>query len=159
MSLFGKLDAANIPSNPYYIEQGEYPAQVSNAGYKTRQTTNGAERQIFIEYVITDETSQFLDQKATQFFTLVDPEMTEEQFALLPKDDQAKIRRNNSALKKTLCGNEANRAQPGLGVPIEDLNDENWDPKILVGIDVNIGIRNWGENNQGVNIAWVNKVD
>jgi|SRR5882724_129956 len=153
MSIFGKLDAAAIPTNPYYIEKGEYEAEVTKAQYKMNRDQ---QKQLHIEYTITDEGSQFLDSKATQFFTLIDPDMDSEALALLPVDEQKSIRRAISGLKRTLCGNDNNTSQKGLGVDIDDLNDESWNPEVLVGTKVNIGISNYGANNEGVNLKWVN---
>jgi len=156
MSIFGQLDAANIPTNPYFVEQGEYEAEVTNAQFKT--TKNG-DRQLQIRYTITDESSAFLDSVVTQFFTLVDPSMTQEDFELLPADEKAKIRKNNSALKRTLCGNENNPSQKGLGVNMDDLNDSDWNPDALVGTKVNLAVNNYGSNNEGVSVRWVNLRD
>jgi hypothetical protein len=157
MSIFGQLDAANIPTNPYFVEQGEYEAEVTNAQFKT--TKNG-DRQLQIRYTITDESSAFLDSVVTQFFTLVDPNMTQEDFELLPADEKAKIRKNNSALKRTLCGNENNPSQKGLGIDIDDLNDPEWSPeKALAGIKVDLAVNNYGPNNEGVSVRWVNLRD
>lgn len=153
MSLFGKLDAANIPTNPFWVEKGEYSAEVTKAHYKNNRD---GQRQLVIEYTITDEDSQFLDSKVYHYFTLVDPNMTQESFALLPSEEQKSIRRTLSALKRTLCGNEGNSSQKGLGVSPDDLNDEEWNPETLVGTKVNLGVSNYGANNEGVNVRWVN---
>ncbi len=153
MSIFGNLDAAEIPSNPYYVEEGEYEAEVTDAKYKTN---NKEQRQLVIEYTITDDSSQYQDSKVFQYFTLVDPEMTREQLELLPAEEQRSIRKTMSALKRTLCGNEANSSQKGLGVSVDDLNDANWQPTSLVNTKVNIGVNNYGADKQGVNVRWVN---
>jgi hypothetical protein len=153
MSIFGKLDAANIPTNPFWVEKGEYSAEVSKAEYKTNRD---GQKQLLLEYVITDEGSQFLDSKVSQFFTLVDSDMTEESFLLLPADEQKSIRRTMSALKRTLCGNDSNASQKGLGVNADDLNSEDWDPSVLVGTKVNLAVNNYGSSNEGVAVRWVN---
>jgi hypothetical protein len=156
MSVFGKLDAATIPTNPFWIEKGEYEAEVTKAEYKKDRDGNN---QLFFEYTIDQEESQFNKKKASQFFTLVDPEMTAEDFELLPATEKAKISRTNSALKRTLCGNDANDSQQGLGVDADDLNDEDWDPSVLVGRKINMGIANYGAKDEGVNVRWVNLRD
>lgn len=150
MSIFGKLDAENIPANPFYIEKGEYSAEVTAAKYKTDRE---GKRQLTIEFTINDESSQFLDSKAVKYFDLVDPEMTAEKFALLPAEEQKTLRRNLSALKNMLCGNGRNK---GLGISIDDLNDDSWDPEVLVGTKVDMAISNYGPNNDGVNVRWAN---
>jgi len=156
MSIFGQLDAANIHTNAFYIEAGEYSATVTKAYYKKNVRDGEEQRQLVIEYTIDDEDSQYLDSKAYHYFNLVDPDMTAEKFALLPSEDQVKIRRSNSALKRTLCGDDNNSDKRGLGVPVDDVNDENWNPEVLVGTKVDMAISNYGANNEGVNIKWVN---
>lgn len=153
MGIFGKLDAENVSTNPFFIEAGEYEAEVTKAEYKTNRDNN---KQLHIEYTITDETSQFNGAKAVQYFTLPPDDMTNESMALLPVDEQKSIRRTMSAIKRTLCGNSGNVNQKGLGVPADDLNDENWKPEVVVGTKVNLAISNFGANNEGVNIKWVN---
>lgn len=156
MSLFGKLDAANIPTNPFFVEQGEYTAEVTDAKYKTNRNDV---RQLVIQYTITSENSQFLDSRVTDYFDLVAADLTAEQFILLPAEEQKKIRRNNANLKRRLCGNDNNDKQKGLGIPQDDLNDENWDPAVLVGLKVSLAVSNYGANNEGVNIKWVNIIE
>jgi hypothetical protein len=153
MSIFGQLDAAAIPTNPYWVEQGEYSAEVTKAFYKENRD---GQRQLVIEYTINEENSQFNNFKVQQYFGLVDPDMTLEGLSLLPPDEQKKIRQSNAALKRTLCGSDSNANQKGLGVNIEDLNDADWNPESLVGTRVDIGISNYGKTNEGVNVKWAN---
>lgn len=153
MSIFGKLDAANIPTNPFFVEKGDYPAEVSDAKY---QTNRDEVRQLKIEYTITDDTSEYDGKKVSHFFNLVDPEMTTEMFELLPADEKKKLRMNMANLKRTLCGNDGNDNHKGLGVSPDDLNEEGWNPQVVIGTKVTIGISNYGANNEGVNIKWVN---
>lgn len=150
MSIFGKLDAAKIPASPYFIEAGEYTAEVNKAEYRNNRD---GDRQLFIEYGINDEESLFHNKRVGTFFTLVDPDMTEAEFALLPASEQAAIHRNITNLKRALCGYGNNK---GLGVTVEDLNDDNWDPAILKGLKVNLAVSNYGADNQGVNVKWAN---
>lgn len=152
MSIFGKLDAATIPTNPFHIEKGEYLAEITKAEFKTNRDN---QRQLFIEYTITDTDSQYVDSKASQFFTLVDADMTAEMFELLPAEEKKNIRRANATLKRTLCGHSNNAAQKGLGVNPDDLNDENWNPAVLLGTKVMMAINN-GTTGEYVNVRWAN---
>lgn len=157
MSLFGKLDAQNVKSNPFFVEAGTYHAQVTDARYKSFTRKSGEEqRQLIIEYTINEEESAFLDKKVQKFYNLPAADLTLEQFELLPKETQAQINKDMSTLKKDLSGNSANSYQKGLGVPVEDLNDENWNPQVLLGTKVLIGITNFGPDNESVNVRWVN---
>lgn len=156
MSIFGKLDAEAIPTNPFFVEKGEYTAEVTNAKFKQNRDD---QKQLHLEYTITDESSQFLDSKVQQFFTLVDSEMTQESFLLLPAEEQKSIRRTMSALKRTLCGNDNNDKQKGLGVRPDELNDENWNPEVLKGTKVMLAVNNYGATNEGVAVKWVNLLE
>jgi hypothetical protein len=153
MSIFGKLDAATIPTNPFFIEKGEYAAEVTDAKYNTNRDDV---RQLVIKFVITDDNSQYCDVPVTKYFNLVDSEMTQESFELLPADEKKKIRLSMSNLKKFLCGNDGNSNHRGLGVDPDVLNDDNWDPSSMTGTKVIVGITNYGPTNEGVNLQWVN---
>ena len=159
MSLFGKMDAANIPTNPYFIEEGEYTAEVTKALFKENRD---GKRQLQIEYTLNGGSNgvetQFVDSRASQYFDLVDSDLDNQKMALLPVDEQKKIRRDLSTLKRNLCGNDNNPAQKGLGVDSDDLNDVNWNPASLIGTKVNIAISNYGPTKEGVNIKWVNLI-
>jgi hypothetical protein len=153
MGIFGQLDAQNIPTNPFFVEKGEYTAEVTKAHYKDNRD---GQKQLVLEYTIDDTESPFFDSKVSQYFTLIDPNMTNETFMLLPPDEQKQIRRMMSALKRTLCGNDGNDSQRGLGVDPDDLNGENWDPETLKGLKVSVGVNNYGPNNEKVSVQWVN---
>lgn len=160
MSIFGKLDAAAVKSNPLFVEAGTYHAEVTNAYFKEFNKKDGStQRQLHITYTINEPESQYDNKIAKKFYNLVDPELTPEAFALLPADDRAQIEKDMTTLKKDLCGNTTNSFQKGLGVPADDLNDDNWDPKSLVGTKVVIGVRNGGADNESVYVQWVNLDD
>lgn len=156
MSIFGELDAAQVSTNPYFIEGGEYAAEVIEAKYK--ENRDGV-RQLYIQYILTDTDSEYVGQKPSHFFNLVADDMTAEKFALLPAEEKKKIRLAMATLKKTLCGSDGNANHKGLGVPVDDLNDKDWNPAVLVGTKVMLGIANGGTNNEYVNIRWVNLAD
>jgi hypothetical protein len=157
MSIFGKMDAANIPTNPYFIEAGEYHSEVTKAFFKDGRNKDGdATRQLVLEFTIKDEDSQYNGRKQPAYYNLVDPNMTQEDYELLPAKEKASIQRELSKLKRDLCGNENNSSQKGLGVDIEDLNDDSWKPETLIGTEVTLALSNWGPTNEGVNIKWVN---
>lgn len=156
MSIFGQLDAANIPTNPFLIAKGTYEAQVVAAKF---QENRDNVRQLYIQYEITTADSEYAGRKAAKIYNLVDADLTEKEFSVLPADDKKKIMIMITSLKKDLCGNEANVSQKGLGVSPDDLNDPNWNPATLVGTKVMLGITNYGTNDQGVNVRWVNLLE
>lgn len=156
MSIFGKMDAATIPTNPFWIEAGEYKAEVTDAKY---QLNRNDEKQLVIEYTIIDSDSEFVDKKAKQYFVLVEDAMTAEAFLLLPLEQKQKIRREMANLKRTLCGSGNNSNRRGLGVDVNDLNDPEWDPAVLKGLKVDMTITNYGPNDEGINVKYVNLSD
>jgi hypothetical protein len=152
MGIFGQLDAANIRTNPLFIEAGEYEAEVIKAEFRTRASDNA--RQIYFQYQITEDDSAFNGKKASQFFTLVADDMTAEKFAALPEDERNKIDKSNSALKRTLSGTAGFANQRGLGVDEEELNNPEWTPESLIGTKITLTISNYGTD--GVNVRSVN---
>lgn len=151
MSIFGKLDAKEIPASPYFIEAGTYSAEVTKAEF--RISKKDEKRQLFVEYTIDDEDSIYNERRAGVFFNLVDPDLTEEEYKSLPAEEQKNISRDLSFLKRALTGYGNVK---GLGENIDDLNDPNWDPAGLVGRKVTISVTNYGAENQGVNVRWAN---
>jgi hypothetical protein len=149
MSVFGKLDAKTVSTNPYFIKAGDYEGEILNAEYATNRDDV---RQLVIEYVITTEDSPYNGSRTKEYFPMVSENMTQEMFDMLPPEEQKKIRTNNANLKKRLCG--YNDKNTGLGVSEDDLNDENWTPAALKGISVRLGISN-GNNDQYTNIKYV----
>lgn len=154
MSIFGKLDAAAIKTNPLYIEAGEYPAEVTAAEFRVNKD---GDRQLYLKYTITDEESKYNKKSATQFFKLVPDDMTAEDLANLPADEQEKIEKTISSMKRTLSGTSGFANQRGLGVSEDDLNDPEWTPDSLIGKQITLTISNWGTD--GVNIRNVNLRD
>lgn len=136
MSIFGKLDAANVKANPNHIDTGDYEGEVTWAGIRTNES---GDRRLVIEYTIENEESAFNGSKHRETFFLPAEDMTEEQMLLLPVEDQKKIRKNNANVKKRLCGYSAKNI--GLGVSEDDLNDPNWTPEVLKGLKVRFGIQ------------------
>ncbi len=154
MGIFGQLDAAAIPSNAFFIKQGEYPAEVTLAEF---QTNKDDERMLVIEYTINDESSEFDGQKQRQRFVLIDSAMTQEMFEELSGEEKKTLRNRMTNLKRTLCGNGS--FSKGLGVDINDLNDPEWNPSVLMGLQVIMAIKNFGAENTGTSINYVNIVD
>lgn len=153
MTIFGKLDAETIPTNPFFIEKGNYDAEVVAAKF---QTNRDQQRQLYIQYMITEDESQYDKSKCNKLYNIIDEDMTAEKLAMLPADEMKKIRGQLASLKRDLCGSDGAEDKKGLGIDLKDLDDANWDPAVLVGLKVTIGINNFGANNEGVNIRWVN---
>ncbi len=149
MSIFGKLDAETVKSNPFHVDAGDYLGEITDADYKTN---SDGERRLFIEYTITNDESSFKGSKVKEYLRLPPEDFTMEQFTMLPPDDQKKIREQMAKVKARLCGySERNR---GLGVDSSDLNDPAWSPKALMGIQVRFGVTN-GTDGSYVNVKYV----
>ncbi len=155
MSLFGELDAAEISSNPFKIDAGEYESEITAAEYRTDRD---GRRQLYLKYTITDTNSEFKGESQGHFFPLVDADMTHEKLEMMPLEERQKIRKDNANVKRTLCGNPGHKNQPGLGVDPDDLNQPDWNPASLLGTPVIMCINNFGTNNQGTGIRWVNVI-
>lgn len=156
MSIFGKLDAMNIPNDPFFVKEGEYPAVVTDIKFKDSEDRG---RKLIIEYTIDDETSQYNGFRVGQVHSLVDPELTEEAFELLPATEKQKIIRDMSNTKKALCGSDTIAAHTGLGVNPDDLNSDDWDPTTLKGTRVDLAVNNFGEKNERFSVRWANLRD
>jgi hypothetical protein len=149
MSIFGKLDAAVISTNPFKIDEGDYDGEIVDAEFGTAR--DGETRQLMIEYTITTEESSFKGQNVKEFFSLVPEDFDNASMAMLPPSEQQKIRQNLANLKKRLCGHsEKNK---GLGVDEDDLNSSDWNPVVLKGLQVRLGIHN-GRDGQYTNVKY-----
>jgi hypothetical protein len=149
MSIFGKLDAANVSANANFIEAGDYLAEITDAEYRT---SNSGDRQIVIEYTVTNEDSAFKGSKAREYLKLPPADFTAEQFELMPPDEKKKLRESMAKVKARLCGYSDKNV--GLGIKENDLNDPEWTPAVLKGTAVRLGINN-GASGQYINIKYV----
>jgi hypothetical protein len=153
MSIFGRMDATTVSTNPYKIDAGDYEAEVTGAEFGTNRDGG---RQLVIEYTITSEESEFKGNKAKEYFPMVDEDLTLEMFEMLPPEEQKKIRTSNANLKGRLCGrSEKNK---GLGVAEDDLNDASWSPSVLKGIPVRLGISN-GSTGEYTNVKFASIIE
>ena len=153
MSLFGELDAAEISTNPFYVEAGEYSGKIVEA--KHTEDRDGNPR-FQIRYVITDEMSDYHGKTLMDSFKLF-PGMTSELLATLPPAEKKEVRDALGALKRRLCGQENVEDDKGLGVLEEELNDEEWDPKTLVDMEVELAVVNSADNTRSF-VRWARKV-
>lgn len=136
MSIFGELDAKEIPNNPFFIPAGEYSGVVSGAEIKEDRT---GQLRLNIEYTISDDNAYH--GKTVRDSFRIFPNLTRADFEMLQPKEKSEISSERSRLKQRLCGDPA-FDDPGLGVNPEDLNDDNWDPKSLVGTLVDLTITN-----------------
>lgn len=145
IGIFGTLDADKIPENPYWVAAGTYRAIITSAYFQ--ENTDKGITQLVICYSITEDDSEFFNQELRDYFE-VHPEITEETWETLAPHEQQSIRKALSAVQARLCGTEK---RAGLGVDRVDL-DEDWDPKTLVGTEVNLTVKNSGEKNEYANV-------
>lgn len=157
MGIFGKLDAKNVPDNPFFVDEGEYTAVIEKAFI--HENKKQEKHQLVIQYKITeaddDGNEKYKGKQIRDWFDIF-PEMTEEDYNDLTPEEQGDVDAANSAVKRRLCGfTSGKREFPGLGVDIDDL-DESWDPKSLVDTEVELAIVLGGDNKEFSNIKWVN---
>jgi hypothetical protein len=153
MSIFGQLDAESVSSNPFKVERGVYSAEVTKFEFRT--TANG-QRMLILNCTISDAESQFDGERVDKTYFLPPEDMTQEMLDSLPADEKKRIMRNLSTLKKDLCGDETRSDRKGLGIDPNDLNDPNWNPAVVVGTPVTIGVNNYGTNGSKVDIGFIN---
>ena len=151
MSIFGMMDADKIPTNPFWIKCGEYFGEVVTSELRENSNNENKSRMFFLEYKIESE-GGFKGRRAQHRLPLPAADFTEEDMALLSEEDQAKVMRQISTAKRVLCGDGYRK---GLGVPVESLNDPEWDPAEILTRKVNFLIDNYGDDNNGVQIKWV----
>jgi hypothetical protein len=158
MGIFGKLDARNVSTNPFFVEEGEYTGVVESA--KIVENKEKEKTQLIISYKITDKGNKYYGKLVTEWFTIY-PEMDEETYASLSPEEQGIVDRNNTNVKRRLCGwskPDGTVVSTGLGVPESELN-EDWDPKVLLNIEVDLGVKNSGDDNEYTNVKWVRRAD
>jgi hypothetical protein len=151
LSIFGKLDAESISSNPFKVDDGIYEGEVTK--FEFRETRTG-QRQIFLRVVIKEEESMFDGQGVDKTYWLPDADMDQEMLNSLPDDEKKRTLQNMATVKKDLCGEEGNTRRQGLAIDPNDLNDPDWDPKFMVGTPVMIGVKVYKDKSQ---IQWINK--
>lgn len=153
IGIFGKLDSDTIPDNPFFVAEGEYRAIVTDAFF---QTNKKGKNQFVIVYTISDEDSEFFNQEVRDWFDHY-PDIDDDTFEKLSGAEKQAIRRSLSAIKRRLCGTPGSNRR-GLGVDPTDL-DEDWDPKSLKSIEVDVAVVNSGSDNEYSNVRWANVIE
>lgn len=154
MGIFGSLDANSIPDNPFWVEQGEYRAQVTNAFFQ--DSKKEGQKQLVICYTIVDKQSKYFNREVRDWFDFY-PDIDEETYKSMNGAEQAQVDRTLGAIKRRLCGIARKEDSRGLGVTPEELN-EDWEPKVLVDTEVNIGVVNSGDDNEFTNVKWAEMI-
>lgn len=159
MSIFGDLDADEIPENPYWVEEGEYSAVITDAFFHENKKKEDNPHQLVICYTITDEDSEYFNNEVRDWFTYF-KDMNKEIYQSLSAAEKKEVKSALSAIKRRLCGQkDTDPPRKGLGQPESVLNDPEWDPKELVGLEVDLLVSNSGDKNQYSNVRWANLAD
>lgn len=151
MSIFGKLDAALVKTDPFFIAAGDYYASITASEVKIYEE----KPQFVITYKINDASSPYNNFSARKIYNLPDPDMTQEDYELLSGKERQRLDTAMASLKRDLCGRDEDPEDNGLGVDPNDLNNPEWNPASLVGLEVIISINNYGANNSGVGVKRV----
>lgn len=163
MGVFGDLDRNKIPTNPYWVEEGEYTATISNAfthkqPKKGSDDPNDVQDQFVIVYTISDTNSVYFESDVRDYFHFF-PDLTDEDYEALDPREKKRVKAALSAIRRRLCGQEEDDDDIGLGVDPKDLQE--MDPKdlaiSLIGTEVDLGVVNRGTKNQYSNVYWARK--
>jgi hypothetical protein len=89
MSLFGDIDAADIPENPFYVAPGTYECVLTEANIVAKKDGSGVG--LSLKWVIDDEDSDYKGQNLSDWFNVY-PELTAEEMTQPQKQDLSRLR-------------------------------------------------------------------
>jgi hypothetical protein len=89
MGLFGEVDAAEVPDNPFYVAPGTYPCVLTEA--KVVPKKDGTGQGLAFKWVIQDEDSEYNGQNI-QDWNNIYPEVTEDEVTPEIRRDQARLK-------------------------------------------------------------------
>lgn len=76
MGLFGNLDAADIPDNPFYVAPGTYPAVLTEAKIQAKKDGSGSG--LSFKWIIEDEDSEYNGQNISDWQNLPPEDLTQD---------------------------------------------------------------------------------
>jgi hypothetical protein len=140
VSLFGDIDASEVPDDPFHIDDGTYLCTLTeiNEKHNEEKGTHG----LSFNWTVTDEESEFNDSRVQDWKNIY-PNLTAD-------DLTPEIKQDLSRLKQRLAQ---------IGVPEEEMGSflENKDD--YVGTEAYLTIRNWQSQDdpskKGRNVTFV----
>lgn len=116
-NLFGDVDAADVPDDPFYVAPDTYLCVLSEAAIVDTQTGG---KGLSLKWVIEDEDSDYVGQNISDWHNIYWDEYISDHDV-----SEAQVRRSRSNMKKRLLD---------IGVAEEDLNNIHENLDDLVGI-------------------------
>lgn len=119
MGLFGDIDAADVPENPFYVAPDTYPCVLSEANVVDKK--DGSGKGLAFKWVIENDDSEYNGQNVQDWFNIY-PDITED-------DVTPNIRKDMARLRQRLTQ---------MGLSTEEQNDllDNLDDLIGMHADV-----------------------
>jgi hypothetical protein len=94
MGLFGDVDAADIPENPFYVAPGTYYCVLTEANIMAKKNVKEDDLSpsgLSLKWVIEDEDSEFNGQNVSDWFNMY-PGITEDDLTAKIKQDMSRAR-------------------------------------------------------------------
>lgn len=89
MGLFGEVDAADVPENPFYVAPGTYECVLSEMSKVEKKDGTGFG--LAIKWVIEDEDSEYKGQNVQDWFNIY-PDITDDEVTPNIRKDFARLR-------------------------------------------------------------------
>lgn len=140
MSLFGDVDAADVPDDPFYVAPDTYLCVLSEASIVQPNDDTKAPG-LALKWVIEDEDSDYVGQNISDWHNIYSAEFISDHDV-----SEAQVRRSRSNMKKRLLD---------IGVAEEDLNTIHENLDELVGITAYVTTKETKDKNDPDKV-WVN---
>lgn len=123
MALFGDIDAAEIPEDPFHVDDGTYLSVLTEVKAVVRNSDG--QHGLAFKWTITEEDSEFEGNTLNDWKNFY-PELTEE-------DLTPEIKKDLSRLKQRLTQ---------LGVPEEEMNNFTENFEDYIGTEAYVSVKN-----------------
>lgn len=139
MSLFGDIDAADIPENPFYVAPGTYECVLTEAIVKDK--TDGSGQGLALKWVIEDDESDYKGQNISDWFNVY-PDLTADELTQKQKQDLSRLRQRLTQMgltteEQNALGEEESRDELiGMKafVTVKETPDKNDPDKVYTNI-------------------------
>lgn len=98
MSLFGDIDAADIPENPFYVAPGTYYCVLTEANVVAKKDDSGYG--LSLKWVIEDEDSEYNGMNVSDWFNVY-PDVSKDELTQKMKQDLSRLRQRFTQMELT----------------------------------------------------------
>lgn len=144
MGLFGEVDAADIPENPFYVAPGTYYCVLTEANIQAKKNVKDddpSDSGLSLKWVIEEEDSEYNNQNVSDWFNLY-PNITQDEVTPKIKQDMSRARQRFTQMGLTteqmneLDDEEARAELIGMHayVTVKETPDKNDPDKIYTNI-------------------------